>query len=222
MIPLRDSQPSRTVPVVTIALIAINAAIWFYEVSLDDYSRNYFLSRFALVPARFELPTLVTSMFLHGSWLHVIGNLWFLWIFGDNIEDILGRGKYLLFYLLCGAIAGAAHMAFSPESRAPTVGASGAIAGVMGAYLVRFPHSRIVTLVPIFVFFTTLELPAWMMLIYWFLLQVFGGVGQLSMAGRDAGGIAWLAHVGGFVAGIALIYLLPTQSRYRRYSEYRW
>lgn len=222
MIPLRDSQPSRAVPVVTIGLIAVNVAIFLHQWALDDYSRNYFLARYALIPARLDLANLVTSMFLHGGWMHLIGNMWFLWIFGDNIEDILGHFKYLLFYLLCGIAAAVIHLVFNPFSRVPTVGASGAIAGVMGAYLVRYPQSRIVTLVPILIFFTTFEIPAWFMLVYWFVLQVFGGFGQLASAGADAGGIAWFAHVGGFVAGIALIYILPTKERFRRYAEYRW
>jgi membrane associated rhomboid family serine protease len=222
MIPLRDSQPSRTAPVVTIALIALNVFIFLHEWSLDDFSRNYFMHRYALIPARFEASDLLTSMFLHGGWLHLIGNMWFLWIFGDNVEDILGRGKYLLFYLACGVAAALVHVAFHPDSRIPTVGASGAIAGVMGAYMLKFPHSRIVTLLPIFIFFTTVEIPAWIMLVYWFTIQVFSGVGDLAASTARGGGIAWFAHAGGFLAGMLLVKLLPTKPPHRRYLEYRW
>lgn len=221
MIPLRDSQPSRTAPLVTIALIALNVAVFLHEVTLDDYSRNHFVSQYALIPGRLQLGDLVTSMFLHGGWLHLIGNMWFLWIYGDNIEDILGRSKYILFYLACGIAAAMVHVWFNPGSRIPTVGASGAIAGVMGAYMLKFPHSRIVTLIPIFIFFTTVEIPAWIILVYWFVIQLFSGVGNLAAAGNE-GGIAWFAHIGGFVAGALLILMLPTKAPYRRYEEYRW
>lgn len=221
MIPLRDSQPSRTAPLVTIALIALNVAVFLHEVTLDDYSRNHFVSQYALIPGRLQLTDLVTSMFLHGGWLHLIGNMWFLWIYGDNIEDILGRSKYILFYLACGIAAAMVHVWFNPGSRIPTVGASGAIAGVMGAYMLKFPHSRIVTLIPIFIFFTTVEIPAWIILVYWFVIQLFSGVGNLAAAGNE-GGIAWFAHIGGFVAGALLILMLPTKAAYRRYEEYRW
>jgi membrane associated rhomboid family serine protease len=221
MIPLRDSQPSRTTPLVTIVLIALNAAIFLHEVTLDDYSRNYFVAQYALIPGRLQLTDLVTSMFLHGGWLHLIGNMWFLWIYGDNIEDILGRSKYILFYLACGIAAALVHVWFNPGSRIPTVGASGAIAGVMGAYMLKFPHSRIVTLIPIVIFFTTVEIPAWIILVYWFAIQLFSGVGNLAAAGNE-GGIAWFAHIGGFVAGLLLILVLPTKAPYRRYEEYRW
>lgn len=222
MIPLRDSQPSRTTPLVTIVLIALNAAIFLHEVTLDDYSRNYFVAQYALIPARLQWADLVTSMFLHGGWLHLIGNMWFLWIYGDNIEDILGRSKYILFYLACGIAAAMVHVWFNPGSRIPTVGASGAIAGVMGAYMLKFPHSRIVTLIPIVIFFTTVEIPAWIILVYWFGIQLFSGVGDLAAASGNEGGIAWFAHIGGFVAGLLLILVLPTKAPYRRYEEYRW
>src|SRR2546421_582134 len=145
MFPIRDTQPSNSRPVVTILLIVINVLIFLYEASLDEYSRNLFISIYGLIPARLHLSSLVTSMFLHGGWMHVIGNMWFLWIFGDNVEDVLGHGRYLLFYLACGVAAAATHIFFNADSRLPTVGASGAIAGVMGAYIVKFPRSRIVT-----------------------------------------------------------------------------
>src|SRR5271157_4976892 len=157
MFPLRDTQPSYSRPVVTVLLIVINILVFLREFSLDDYSRNAFIAMYGLTPDRFHLENVLTSMFVHGGWMHVLGNMWFLWIFGDNIEDILGHGKYLLFYLLCGFAAAMAQYLADPGSRVPMVGASGAIAGVMGAYLVKFPHSRIVTLVTIVFFFTTVE-----------------------------------------------------------------
>jgi membrane associated rhomboid family serine protease len=221
MIPLRDSQPSDSRPIVTSALIAVNVLVFLYAVSLDPFSANHFISGYAVIPARFEPWTLVTSMFLHGGWLHLIGNMWFLWIFGDNVEDILGRSKYLLFYLLTGAAAALAHLVLNPESRIPMVGASGAIAGVMGAYMVKFPRARIVTLIFIVVFITTVELPASVLLVYWLAIQVFSGVGSIGYSSAS-GGIAWFAHVGGFLAGVALILVIPTARRYRRRPDLRW
>src|SRR5436190_24240917 len=146
MFPLRDTQPSNSKPVVTVLLIVINVLVFLLEFSLEPYSRNEFISAYGMVPDHFRFVSLLTSLFLHGGWMHVLGNMWFLWIFGDNIEDILGHGKYLLFYLLCGVVAALAQFAASPFSRVPTVGASGAIAGIMGAYMIKFPHSRILSL----------------------------------------------------------------------------
>jgi len=222
LIPLRDSQPSLNKPVVTGCLIAINVFVFLFEVSLDAYSRDLFVHVYGMVPARFEWSSLITSMFLHGGWMHLIGNMWFLWIFGDNIEDILGRWRYLLFYLACGAAAGLTHYAFNADSRIPTVGASGAIAGVMGAYLRRFPHSRIVTLLPLFIFFTTIELPAYWLLMYWFVLQLFSGVGDLSRAGVREGGVAWWAHAGGFVLGALLVGVMEQKRPYSTRRELNW
>lgn len=138
MIPLRDTQPSRSTPVVTVAIIAVNVLLFLYQVSLDRFSLNHFIMEYGVVPDRLHYSSLLTSMFLHGGWMHLIGNMWFLWIFGDNVEDILGHGKYLVFYLLAGVVAALAQVLFSLGSRVPMVGASGAIAGVMGAYLVKF------------------------------------------------------------------------------------
>ena len=221
MIPLRDTQRSYSTPVVTILLIAVNAVVFLFELSLDPWSRNQLLATYGLVPAKLHLVSFLTSMFLHGGWLHIIGNMWFLWIFGDNIEDVLGHLQYLIFYLLCGVAAAATQIALSPGSWVPTIGASGAIAGVMGAYLVKFAHSRIRALVFIFVFFTTVELPAAWFLLYWFALQLFQGAGSLESS-RANQGVAWFAHVGGFIAGIVLIKLLPTRQPYRRRTEFQW
>lgn len=221
MFPLRDTQPSYSKPIVTVALIVINILVYLFEFSLDDYSKNAFIGTFGLVPDRFHFANVLTSMFLHGGWMHVLGNMWFLWIFGDNIEDILGHGKYLLFYLLCGVGAAMTQVYFSPDSRVPMVGASGAIAGVMGAYMVKFPYSRISTLIFLAFFITTVEVPAWVMLIYWFFIQLISGVGS-GYSQVSQGGTAFLAHVGGFVAGIGLIYLMRPKERYSRRKDLYW
>jgi len=223
MFPLKDTQPSYSRPVVTIGLIVVNVLIFFYEWSLDEYSRNYLIEMYGLVPDRLYLRSILTSMFLHGSWMHVLGNMWFLWIFGDNVEDTLGHAKYLLFYLLCGIAAAIAHIVFNPGSALPTVGASGAIAGVMGAYIVRFPHSRILTLVFIVFFVTTFEVPAVVMLAYWFLIQLFSGIGSIARTHlSEGGGVAWFAHVGGFVAGVILIKVMGTRERHSRRRDLYW
>jgi membrane associated rhomboid family serine protease len=222
MIPLRDTQPSYSKPLVTVAIIVLNVLAFLYEFSLDSYELNFFIAHYGFVPARFQWMDVLTSIFLHGGWMHLIGNMWFLWIYGDNIEDILGHSQYLLFYLLCGVAATMAHAFFNLDSRVPTVGASGAIAGVMGAYVVKFPHSRITTLVPVFVFFTTMEIPAYLILLYWFIIQFFSGVGSVGHSHLSQGGVAWFAHVGGFLAGIVLILVMRTRDRYWRRPDSRW
>lgn len=222
MIPLRDSQPSRTVPAVTAMIIAINVAVFLFEVSLDEFSRNHFVHAYGMTPETFRWQTLFTSMFLHAGWMHLIGNMWFLWIFGDNVEDILGKWRYALFYVASGAAAAFVHLLANFDSRVPTVGASGAIAGVMGAYLLKFPHSTIKTLIFIVVFVQVVEVPAFWMLVYWLALQVLSGVGELGRNAVNEGGVAWFAHVGGFLAGMALISVFRTMPRYRRYPEYHW
>ncbi|TMQ65946.1 MAG: rhomboid family intramembrane serine protease [Candidatus Eisenbacteria bacterium] len=217
MIPIRDINPSGRFPAVTVAIILACTAAFLLELSFGS-SLNRFVLAFALVPRNItyglETKTLgfesivapfFTSMFLHGGWLHLIGNMWFLWIFGDNIEDTLGHFRYVLFYLLCGLAAGLTHYYLSPLSPVPTIGASGAIAGVLGAYLVRFPNARVVTLVPLGFFLQMMELPAWLMLGLWFVAQAIGGFVTLGAAG---GGVAWWAHVGGFLAGIVLVRVL--------------
>jgi len=222
MIPLRDSQPSYSTPFVTAGLIGANVLVFFYQLTLDPYTLNHLVAAYGVVPARLELSTLVTSMFLHGGWLHLIGNMWFLWIYGDNVEDILGPAKYLFFYLACGVAAALVHVALNPDSRIPTIGASGAISGVMGAYMVKFPHSRIVTLVPVFFFLTLIEIPASIILVYWFVIQIFSGVGSLAYSSASQGGVAWFAHVGGFLAGMLLIGALRPRPRYRRREDLHW
>ncbi len=207
MIPLRDVIPSRTTPVVTVSLIALNALAWFFELALPEDTLPAFLRVYGVVPADLRAPTLASSMFLHGSWPHVIGNMWYLWIFGDNIEDRMGHARFLVFYLLCGIVAALAHVAMSPGSMVPTIGASGAIAGVMGAYFVLFPHSRVLTLVPLIVFVEIIELPALLLLGFWFAMQIFSaGIGAITETG-DSGGIAFVAHVAGFAAGAVGVFL---------------
>lgn len=215
MIPLRDTIPSRTIPFVTYTLIAINVVIFLFELSLGS-QLNVFIGEFGIVPARFisriqsydlsisTFSPLFTSMFLHGGWMHLIGNMLFLHIFGDNVEDRLGHGRFLVFYLLSGLCAAFTQILIGPLSSVPMVGASGAIAGVLGAYILLFPQSKVLTLVPVFFFIQIIELRAFVFLGFWFFLQFLSGVMSLGI-GADAGGVAWWAHIGGFVAGAVLM-----------------
>jgi membrane associated rhomboid family serine protease len=231
MLPLQDDQPRYSTPYVTYFLIGLNLVIFFFEWTLDPASLKNLILQLAIVPAhltaffagspRYPLLAVVlpffTSMFLHGSWMHVIGNMWFLHIFGDNIEDYLGHFKFLVFYLMCGVIAMAAQVVSDPSSRMPALGASGAIAGVLGAYFLLYPRARVLTWFFVFVIY----LPAWIVLGEWFVLNFFAGAAALSAAGmgRNVGGVAFWAHVGGFVAGMLLIKLFPARSRR---SPYAW
>jgi len=190
--------------VVTIGLIVANTLVFLFQVSLPRPELRMFVQEFGLIPAQFSVPTLVTSVFLHGGWLHFIGNMWYLWIFGDNVEDRMGHLRYLAFYLICGIVAGLGHVVIGPDSYLPTIGASGAIAGVMGAYFVLYPRSRILTLIPIIVFIQIIEIPAVFFLAFWFIMQLFSGVGSLA-GPNQAGGVAFWAHIAGFVAGLALV-----------------
>jgi rhomboid family protein len=222
MFPLRDTQPSYSRPLITVLIILLNVVVFLHEFSLDEYSRNYFIAHYGLVPARFHFSAVLTSMFLHGGWMHIIGNMWFLWIFGDNVEDVFGHFKYLVFYLLCGIAAAFTQVVFSAGSRLPMVGASGAIAGVMGAYLIKFPKSRIVTLVFIFIFFTTIEVPAGLMLAYWFFIQFFSGIGTIGYSHVSQGGTAFFAHIGGFITGMILVGVMGTRQIYVRRRDVSW
>ena len=210
MIPLRDIIPSRTVPYITITIIALNALAWLFEVSLSPEVLEQFLRIYGVVPADFTAPTLITSMFLHGSWMHVIGNMWYLWIFGDNVEDRLGHGRFIVFYLLCGIAAAIGQIAIDPLSTLPTIGASGAIAGVMGAYFVLYPRSRVLTLVPLILWWELFELPAIVLLGFWFLMQLFSAAGSIAVTSgtHGGGGVAFMAHVAGFVAGMIGVFLV--------------
>ena len=222
MIPLRDVIPSRTTPYVTIALIAINVLVFAYEFMLDEFSLEEFILYFGLVPAAFSWVAMLTSMFVHGGLLHVGSNMLYLWIFGDNVEDRMGHGRFLVFYLLCGTAAALAQTAVRPDSTIAMVGASGAVAGVMGAYFVLYPHSRIVTLVPLFVFIQVMEVPAILFLGFWFVLQFVSGVGSIaSAAAEPAGGIAFWAHIAGFVAGVSgvLVFKRPERQRVEWWND---
>lgn len=216
MIPLRDNIPSRRSPLVSRLLIAANLAAFLYELSVGP-GVSALLQSHGIVPARFsaapwaEFPTLLTSMFLHGGWAHLFGNMLYLWIFGDNVEDRLGHVPFLLFYVAAGLAAGLAHVATQPASPIPTVGASGAIAGVLGAYFVFYPRARVLTLLPIFPMVLA-EIPAVFFLGFWFLFQIFSGALQLGIT-RAAGGVAFLAHVGGFLAGLVMGLLVAVADR---------
>lgn len=220
MVPLRDDNPTRIVPVVTYALIAINIAVFLYELSLGEQLETFFrvwaviprelTASFTGQPTGLPFPawvTLITSQFLHGGFLHVAGNMLFLWIFGNNIEDKLGHVKYLIFYLACGVLAGLTQWFFSADSIVPSLGASGAIAGVMGAYILRFPKAEILTLVPLGFFMWTFRVPALFFLGFWFAQQALYSFASLSVptnVGMQSGGIAYWAHAGGFVFGAIL------------------
>ena len=201
MFPLRDVIPSRTTPFVTIALIALNALAWFFEISMSEDQLSDFLRVWGVVPGAFVPLTLLSSMFLHGGWWHVIGNMWFLWIFGDNVEDRMGHGRYIVFYLLCGVVASVGQILINSTSMVPTIGASGAIAGVMGAYIVLYPKSRVLTLVTLIVFWEVIELPAVALLGVWFAMQLFSAGAGAVNASTTGGGVAFMAHVAGFVMG---------------------
>ncbi|HBL27961.1 MAG TPA: rhomboid family intramembrane serine protease [Acidobacteria bacterium] len=213
MIPIHDLNPRRTPPVVTVALIVVNALFFLYELSLGQRIDGFFQT-VAFIPARAGdgLPeaagSALVSMFLHGGWAHLLGNLLFLWVFGDNVEDRLGHFRFLLFYLLAGYAATGAHYAFSPGSTIPAIGASGAISGVLGAYLFLHPKARIVTVVWLFVFLKLIEIPALVYLPIWFGLQLLSGLTSLGAESAASGGVAWWAHIGGFVAGPVLLLLL--------------
>jgi membrane associated rhomboid family serine protease len=220
VIPLRDVIPSRTTPYVTVAIIIVNALAFMLELSAPDIQD--FVFAYGLVPAEFSWVNVFTSMFLHGGWLHIVGNMWFLWIFGDNVEDRMGHGRFIVFYLLCGITAALAQTLMAPNSGIPMVGASGAIAGVMGAYFVLYPRSRIVTLVPLFMFMQIMEVPAILFLGIWFLMQFISGVGTVTtLAAREAGGVAFWAHVAGFVTGVAavLVFRRPERQRVEWWDE---
>src|SRR5713101_2759951 len=229
MIPLRDLNPRLTTPYVTVLIIVANVAVFFYQLTLGPQAAQQMIYTLGMIPARSPMvfggqdvtlfqafSPLLTSMFLHGGWLHLVGNMWFLWVFGDNVEDRLGHLAYIWFYLLCGLGAGVLHLLLNANSTLPTLGASGAISGVLGAYLILYPRARVVTLVFLVIFFFTVELPAVVVLGWWFVIQFLSGLQSLGM--RTAGGVAWWAHIGGFVLGVVLIKLWP--QRPRRYAGY--
>src|SRR6476646_1234040 len=218
MIPISDVIPSRTTPFVTVGLIVLNAIIFLYEQLLPAAQLQQFVAAYALIPAWFAWPALFTSQFLHAGWMHVISNMLYLWIFGDNVEDRLGHLPFLIFYLGAGAAAALLQTLFNPFSSIPMVGASGAIAGVMGAYFVLYPQSRVLTLIFLFIFVDIVEIPAIFFLGIWFLMQLLSGVGSLGVSNAAAGGVAFWAHIGGFVAGL-LIGLVLRRRGPRRWDE---
>jgi len=218
LIPLKDLTPRRSFPIVTLLLILVNVAIFLYQITLSPHAAQTFVNTYAVIPSRIQsalaghhyslaaaLLPLFTCMFLHGGWLHIIGNMWFLWIFGSNVEDRLGSPGYLLFYLFCGIGSSATELFFTWGSHIPSLGASGAISGVLGAYIIFFPSSRILTLVPLFIIFFLARIPAFVFIGLWFAIQFLAGVGSLGHAGPGAGGgVAWWAHVGGFAIGLLI------------------
>lgn len=229
MFPIRDNIPSRTTPWVNYAILWLNVGVWAYQLTLDQTGLWSLFLEYGIVPAAFEgaasrggtqsfLP-FVSSMFLHGGWLHIIGNLWMLWIFGDNVEDFLGHGRYAVFYVLCGVAAGAVHLFTNWGSPVPTIGASGAIAGVMGAYILLYPRALVLTYVPLFVILLPLTLPAVVFIGIWFVMQFASGAASLLAVHPTDGGVAWWAHVGGFLAGMALVRLMGAGKR--RNQDYR-
>jgi membrane associated rhomboid family serine protease len=239
MFPIRDDQPRFSTPYVNYFIIALNLLVYiFFELPVQFQGPRYFnalIFQFGFVPAHlthangadphYPLPaallTIFTSMFLHADLFHIVGNLWFLWIFGDNIEDYLGHFTYLVFYLLCGVAAALAFIPINPSSTIPTLGASGAIAGVLGAYIVLYPRARVQTLVVLIVFFTFWWIPAWVFLGYWFLIQfVATTMTASSTVAHQTGGVAFAAHVGGFLTGLLLIKLLPKRTRSYRYGTW--
>lgn len=221
MLPISDdNRGRRSDPYVVWALIAINVVIFLYESLLDQRALLDFLDRWAAVPAEVSsgqaLYTLVTCAFLHGSWLHLGGNMLFLWIFGDNVEDVMGHVKFLIYYLLTAGLASYAQVLIAPESTTPLVGASGAISAVLAAYLVMFPRGRVVTLVFLGIFFTTFMMPAWLMIGYWILIQLISGFSSLGIENEVNGGVAFFAHIGGFFAGLVLVWLFRDRDRLER------
>jgi membrane associated rhomboid family serine protease len=218
VIPLRDVIPSRTTPYITVTIIALNAAAWLFELTMPQAQLNQFLTVFGVVPAAFAWPTLITSMFLHGGWMHVIGNMWYLWIFGDNVEDRFGHGRFLGFYLIAGMVAAFGQILIAPNSMLPTIGASGAIAGVMGAYFVLYPQSRVLTLIPLIIIWEVIEVPAIFLLGFWFLMQLFSAGSIALTSASEQGGVAFMAHVAGFVFGMAAVFVFRKRQEPQRWS----
>ncbi len=225
MIPLKDDQPTHSFPLVTIGLIVLNIAVFFYQVSLGPATEAFVFTYGAIpfnlmntIESRVPVPTVAlsvfTSMFLHGGLLHLSGNMLYLWIFGNNIEDVMGHSRFIIFYLLCGIVAVFSHAWFETQSQIPMIGASGAVSGILGAYLLLFPRARILTLVPLGIMMPIIHIPALIVLGFWFLAQI----GNSLLTPSGAGGVAWLAHVGGFVAGMSLIFFFKK----RRSPARRW
>ena len=218
MFPLYDTARSHKFPILNLVLIGVNALFFFRETGMEPAELQNFIFANGLIPAQFlanpnaEWTTIFSSMFLHGGWFHLLSNMWVLFIFGDNIEARMGGVRYLVFYLLSGAAAGFLQSYILPSSAVPIIGASGAVAGVLGAYLILYPRSRIASLVPIFFIFTLVELPAFVFLVFWFISQIYSGLFSLQ---GSAGGIAWWAHIGGFIFGIFIAFFFRRRTVYR-------
>jgi membrane associated rhomboid family serine protease len=211
MIPIRDLNPTRSTPWATWTVLVVCGLVYLWQAVLPDGASRDFVFTWGMVPRRLTVVqdpqawlTVLTSMFMHGGFWHVLGNLWFLHVFGDNVEDNMGTARFTVFYLLCGAFAALTQLLTNPTSPVPMVGASGAIAGVLAAYLVLFPRAQVVTLIPIFIFLHWMEIPAFVFIALWFVYQFFAGVTAL---GQSGGGVAYWAHIGGFVAGLALVWV---------------
>lgn len=228
MIPLRDNTRSRSFPLMTITIIAVNVLVFGYEIGLSEERLLEFFRSYGVVPAELWPPyealarggssflPLVTATFLHGGWFHIVGNMLFLWVFGDNVEDRLGKINFLGFYLFLGAAANFAHVYANPSSFTPTIGASGAVAGVLGAYFLMFPRSRVLCLVPLGLFFSLAEVPAFIFLFIWFVLQLLNGVASLGVPTQLTSGVAWWAHIIGFAGGVTWVLLFfSPRSKYR-------
>jgi len=232
MFPLKDTNPSRSAPVVTLLIIFLCVFVFVFELSLGRDGLDDFLHSYAVIPERYlqhwgldQAATVFSSMFLHAGWVHLTSNMWYLHVFGDNVEDRMGHFRFLIFYLVCGAAAAVLQVMFAPDSSLPMVGASGAIAGVLGAYLVLFPEARIITFIPIFLIPYFVEIPALFYLGFWFVMQFFTGIFSLGVSqhvGAD-GGVAWWAHVGGFVTGIVLVKIFTAGRVYHEWypDEYQ-
>ena len=205
LFPYKDDNPRVLVPYVTYGIITINVIVFIFQFNLgisNPMGEENFIYRFGFVPANFSFITIFTSMFLHGGFSHIMGNMWFLWVFGDNVEGVLGHAKYALFYILCGLAATISQLLINPGSTIPMVGASGAIAGVLGMYMIRFPNANVHVFAFIIIFFTTFRIPALFVLGFWFFNQLTSGLTSLGF--DTTGGVAWFAHIGGFVAGVML------------------
>jgi membrane associated rhomboid family serine protease len=221
MFPLYDTVRSRRFPFINLILILINVLAFLYEMQMDSSVLKEFIFEWGLIPVRLlndpsvAWSTIFTSMFLHGGWFHIINNMWVLFIFGDNVEAHMGGLRYLVFYLLCGVAAGLLQTYVLSSSQQPMIGASGAVAGVLGAYLILFPHSRIASLVPILFIFTIIEIPAVIFLLFWFVSQLYSGL--FAIRGGGGSGIAWWAHIGGFLFGILMVFFFRRRTTDRIY-----
>ncbi len=240
MIPIKDDIPSRTYPIINTTLIVVNVIAFFFELSLGD-KLELFLRTYGVIPIKYfysgirlddgsilffsleeKIIPLFTSMFLHGGWLHLISNMLYLWIFGDNVEDRMGHGRYIFFYILCGLAAAGTHIITNPDSEIPTIGASGAIAGILGAYMILYPNARVVVVIPILFFWDVMKLPALFVLSFWFVTQLFQGTLALAVETTATGGVAWWAHIGGFVFGMIAVNIFKSKSRKPTYRDLWW